>query len=69
MEFIWSCMVISLKGFLGTIFWFIALIVAMLVFAIIGYLLFGDWYKKDPPEKPKYKGKPIVIKGGYKDAK
>ena len=60
-------MVISLKGFLGTMFWFFGLLVACFFIAVIAYTLSGDWKKTQ--EKHKYKGQPIVVNGGKKDEK
>jgi hypothetical protein len=67
MEFIWACMAISLKGILGTIFWFIAIALSgvgiAMVISFISFLILGSKIKKEE-NKPKYEGKPIVIKGG-----
>ena len=57
-------MILSAKVVLGGFFW----IVAFWLFAIaVAGIAFAT--QKKTPEKPKYKGEPIVIKGGRKDAK
>jgi len=62
-SWIWGCMILSVKVLLGGFFW----IVAFWLFAIaVAGIAFAT--QKKTPEKPKYKGEPIVIKGG-KDAK
>lgn len=58
-------MVLSLKVALGWMFWGIAIYSSGLAIAYIAFLA----TQKKTPEKPKYKGEPIVIKGGKKDAK
>lgn len=68
MEFILSCMIIAIKGALGGFFIAIAFFLFGFIIAVISFLLSGGW-KKTPPKKHKYKGQPIVVKGGRKDAK
>lgn len=62
LNYIWECMTIAYKGFLGFILW-------MFVTTIIAILIVQAFSKerRDTLRKPKYKGEPIVIKGGKKD--
>lgn len=66
MEFLWSCMVISFKGGLGLFLWMLVAAIVMTIIALISFFLSGEWKKSIPPSPPKhkYKGQPIVIKGG-----
>lgn len=63
-EFIWECMSISYKGFLGMVFWCIGVGLFGFAVAVLGFIASGEWKK---PKKKKYEGQPIVIKGGKKD--
>ena len=62
---IWGCMVLSFKVVLGGVFWVVAFYLFALAIAGIAYVT----TQKKTPEKPKYEGQPILVKGGKKDAK
>jgi uncharacterized iron-regulated membrane protein len=62
-------MVIALKGALGGFFIALAIFLLCLGIALIAFFGSGEWKKTTPPKKDKYKGQPIVVKGGRKDAK
>ena len=62
-EFLWECLSISYKGFLGMLFWSIGVGLFGFAIAVIGFALSGEWKTK----KKKYEGQPIVLKGGKKD--
>lgn len=64
-SWIWGCMVLSFKVVLGGVFWVVAFWLVALGIAGLTFLA----TQKKTPEKPKYEGQPIVIKGGRKDAK
>ena len=67
MEFIWSCMILALKVTLGGFFWAISFFVFSLGIALLAFFITGQ--HKSKLSKPKYQGKPIIVKGGKKDAK
>ncbi len=66
MDFIWECMSISMRGFLGMVFWTIGIGLFSFAIAVLGFALSGEWKKNKKP-RPKYKGKKIIIQGGKKD--
>ena len=62
-EFMWECMSISFRGFLGMLFWSMGIGLFSFVVAILMFAVSGEWKTK----KKKYKGQPIVLEGGKKD--
>jgi len=71
MGFILSCIVIAVKGMLGTLFLSIVFVLAGLFGVGISFLfsqLFADSFSSNFHQtKTKYKGQKIIIQGGRKD--
>ena len=67
MEFIWSCMVIFIKGTLGGLFWSIAGVICFGIVALFIALIAGLFVNANAKKKHKYKGQKIVIQGGKKN--
>jgi uncharacterized membrane protein len=66
-EWLFSCMVITVKGFIGGILLMSMLIFFSLIVAVISYATSTVYRKNYHKSKPKYKGDPIIIQGGKKD--
>jgi len=58
----WNCMVIAFQAGVGSILWGLLFMVIVIAIGLIVNGISKLW-----SVKPKYKGKPIVIKGGKKD--
>ena len=70
MEYIFSCMAISVKGVIGTFLWAFVAFLLFFIIACIVYAISGEWKKKVDnfnTAKPKYKRDPILIKGGKEE--
>lgn len=67
MEYIWECMTIAFKGFIGFILWTCVLATVFMIATLFSKEWRDNYRIQKFKARPKYKGEPIVIKGGKKD--
>ena len=67
MEYIWECMIISVKGMLGMFLWIgLSFLISVSIALCVALC---KWIFGKKGKKPPYTGKPIIITGGMPNEK